>query len=124
MNNRLLGTTIAGLFAVGAAGAAFAESPMQDQSVNPASAATTPTDTVPTDTMDRGALASTPLRDFTTFDADANGSLTTAELASDTELASNFNALDDNGDGMLSQAEFDGHLQLGQSDDDTVEDEE
>lgn len=145
--NRVLSTTIAALFAAGVSGAALAEKPVQDQSVNPASASTTATQT-PTQTdetynhgqavsqaaqdareqtdQNRGELvreAAHTQRDFMKFDADKNGTLSTAELAADTELTTNFATLDENGDGILSRAEFDGHLQLGDTDD-TVEDEE
>jgi hypothetical protein len=145
--NRVLSTTIAALFAAGVSGAALAEKPVQDQSVNPASAPTTATQTPPADDtythgqtvreaaqaartqtdQNRGAMVSQAAhtqRDFMQFDTDKNGSLSSAELASDSELTANFSTLDENGDGMLSRSEFDGHLQLGQSDDDTVEDEE
>jgi hypothetical protein len=143
--NRVLSTTIAALFAAGASGVALAEKPVQDQSVNPASASTTATDTTTDDTythgetvrqaaqdartqtdQNRGELvreAAHTQRDFMKFDTDNNGSLSTAELSADTELTSNFSTLDENGDGILSRAEFDGHLQLGDTDD-TVEDEE
>lgn len=143
--NRILSTSIAALFAAGVSGAALAEKPVQDQSVNPASASTTATDTTADDTynhgqavnqaaqdarlqteQNRGELvreAAHTQRDFMKFDADKNGTLSTAELASDTELTANFSTLDENGDGILSRAEFDGHLQLGDAED-TVEDEE
>lgn len=144
--NRVLSTSIAALFAAGVSGAALAEKPVQDQSVNPASASTTATDTTPQDDtythgqavqqaaqdartqteQNRGELVSEAAhtqRDFMKFDADKNGTLSTAELAADTELTANFSTLDENGDGILSRAEFDGHLQLGDTDE-TVEDEE
>ena len=139
--NRILSTTIAALIAAGASGAALADKPAQDQSVTPASPTPTATQTPPTDQaynhgnavcqaaeaaraqdeVNRGALvreAAHTQRDFMQFDADQNGTLSSAELAGDADLTSNFSALDKDGDGIISRTEFDGHLALDTDDGD------
>ena len=145
--NRLLSTTIAALIAAGASGAALADKPVKDQSVTPATP-TTATEPAPTDTynhgqavsqaaqeaqMDRTSPPSNPpgeavrevahtQRDFMQFDADKNGTLSREELASETELTTNFGTLDADGDGILSRTEFNSSLEL--ADEDDLEEEE
>ena len=144
---RLLTTTIAALIAAGASGVVLAEKPVKDLSVTPATS-TTATDTTADDAYIHGqevsqaAQAQQQLdpkpdlppghavrevahtqRDFMQFDADKNGTLSRVELNADTVLTTNFGTLDENGDGLLARAEFNGHLELGQTDDD-LEDEE
>jgi hypothetical protein len=148
---RVLTTTIAALLAAGASSVAFAQttSPTPSTPTTQPTPATPPTDTSTTAQDNHGSTVreaaqhdttgkpSTPpgqdvretahlQRDFMKLDADKNGSLSQTELSSDVELTGNFSTLDENGDGILSRDEFNGHLDLDADTDidDTVEDEE